>query len=305
MKQDAMRGMPQMKSLLIAAAVAVLACVPVLAQTPAPPAAPAPPVIDTLKVAEGVYRFRYGGSSAMFVVDPEGVLVTDPVSFYRPETARAYLAEVRKISNAPIRYLVYSHTHYDHASGGQLFKDAGAVVVAHRNAKARLEKVNNNPQLTPVDRGVGDHTILRLGKTKVELTHVGRNHSDNALVIGVPAQKVIFAVDWLGVAPQAIGFNADVWPQEWTEGLSKVLAMDWDKLILGHGGGVVGKAEVQKQLDYMLDGKAAAKTLSEARKCNPAGRAETALPTKYQGFAQPAGWDAALTRWCLYFEQGY
>ena len=47
--------------------------------------------------------------------DPEGVVVTDPIS---PDTAKVYLAEIRKITQAPIRYVVSSHHHYAHISGG-------------------------------------------------------------------------------------------------------------------------------------------------------------------------------------------
>ena len=74
----------------------------------------------------------------MFVVAPEGVLVTDPIS---PDTAKVYLAEVRKVTAAPIRFVVYSHHHYDHIAGGAVFKEAGATVVAHRNARLQLERL--------------------------------------------------------------------------------------------------------------------------------------------------------------------
>ena len=106
---------------------------------PTPPAsAPAPPFATT-KVADNVYVFRYGGHQSMFVVTPAGVLATDPIAYLRPQAAQAYIDEIRKITAAPIKYLVYSHHHYDHIAGGKPFKDAGAAVVAHRNARTRLE----------------------------------------------------------------------------------------------------------------------------------------------------------------------
>ena len=51
-------------------------------------------------MADGVYIFEYRGYQSIFVVDPEGVVVTDPIS---PEAAKVYLAEVRKVTAAPIR----------------------------------------------------------------------------------------------------------------------------------------------------------------------------------------------------------
>jgi glyoxylase-like metal-dependent hydrolase (beta-lactamase superfamily II) len=113
---------------------------PAAPTAPTPPAtAAAPPPYATSKVADNVYVFRYGDHQAMFVVTPGGVIATDPIAYQRPQAAQTYVDEIRKVTQAPIRYLVYSHHHYDHIAGGKPFKDAGALVVAHRNARARLE----------------------------------------------------------------------------------------------------------------------------------------------------------------------
>src|SRR6187455_961065 len=112
-----------------------------LAQTPAPAPAPAAaPLFATTKVegTDNVYIFRYQNHQSMFVVTPAGVIVTDPISYGRPQAAKAYLDEIRKITQAPIKFLVYSHHHYDHSAGGKVFKDAGATVISHRRAKERL-----------------------------------------------------------------------------------------------------------------------------------------------------------------------
>src|SRR5882672_11449912 len=121
------------------AGVLTAAALPAFAQAPAAPAAPAPPLFSTTKVegTDGVYIFRYQGHQAMFIVTPDGVIATDPIGERRPAAA-AYIAEIRKITQAPIKYVVYSHSHFDHIAGGKPFKDAGAVFVAHRNAKARI-----------------------------------------------------------------------------------------------------------------------------------------------------------------------
>ena len=112
------------------------------AQTPTPSPAPAatPPLFATTKVdgTDNVYIFRYQNHQAMFVVTPAGVIVTDPIGYGRPQAVKVYLDEIRKITQAPIKYLIYSHHHYDHIAGGKPFKDAGAVVVAHSRAKERL-----------------------------------------------------------------------------------------------------------------------------------------------------------------------
>ena len=93
---------------------------------------PTPPMFATTKVTDNVYIFRYGGHQSMFIVTPDGVIATDPIGERRP-AAKAYIEEIQKITKAPIKYVIYSHSHFDHIAGGQPFKDLGAVFVAHRN----------------------------------------------------------------------------------------------------------------------------------------------------------------------------
>jgi len=54
------------------------------------------------------------------------------------------------VTNQPIKYLIYSHHHFDHIAGGKAFKDAGARVIAHKRAKERLD-VLKDPHTVPVD----------------------------------------------------------------------------------------------------------------------------------------------------------
>src|SRR3954469_10314056 len=93
------------------------------------PAAPAArPQIATTKVegTDNVYVFRNGNHQSIFIVTRDGVIATDPVAYGRPQGGAAYVAALRKVTDKPIKYLVYSHHHYDHIAGGQAFKDAGA-----------------------------------------------------------------------------------------------------------------------------------------------------------------------------------
>src|SRR6185436_17448691 len=113
---------------------------PAPAAQPPTAQAPAAPLFATTKVegTDNVYVFRYQGHQAMFVVTPAGVIATDPISYGRPQAATTYVEEIRKITKAPIRYLIYSHHHYDHIAGGKAFKDAGATIVGHRKVKEHL-----------------------------------------------------------------------------------------------------------------------------------------------------------------------
>src|SRR5690348_11053544 len=160
---------------------------------------PAQPPYATTKVegTDNVYIFRYGGHQSMFVVTPEGVIATDPIGERRP-AAKAYIEEIQKITKAPIKFVIYSHSHYDHIAGGQPFKDAGAVFVAHRNAQKRIAALKPADVVVP-DEVVDGQKAITLGGTLVELTYLGPNHSDNTLVIRLPKEKILFTVDWIPI----------------------------------------------------------------------------------------------------------
>ena len=101
---------------------------------------PSPPPFATTKVdgTDNVYIFRYGNHQSMFVVTAAGVIATDPIGYGRPQAVVTYVDEIKKVSGQPIKYLIYSHHHFDHIAGGKPFKDAGATIVAHKRAAERL-----------------------------------------------------------------------------------------------------------------------------------------------------------------------
>ena len=164
----------QIRSLItLSVAVFAASATAAMAQAPAQQ-----PMFATTKVdgTDNVYVFRYQNHQAMFVVTPAGVIVTDPISYGRPQAAKTYLDEIRKITKAPIKYLIYSHHHYDHAAGGKVFKDEGATVVAHRRAKERLAQLKV-PDVVIPDQVVDGKRTIKLGGTTLDLVYTGRNHS--------------------------------------------------------------------------------------------------------------------------------
>ena len=212
---------------LLAAVAATAFAVPAAAQQPQRPA------FQTTKVegTDNVYIFRYQNHQAMFVVTPAGVIATDPISYGRPQAAVTYVDEIKKITKAPIKYLIYSHHHYDHAAGGKPFKDAGARIVAHKRATERLKILKD--AATPVpDESVNDKKVIKLGGTTLELHYTGRNHSDSSLVMFLPKEKIIFAVYFnsLGAVPSRLAVN-DSYPTEWEASLKKTLDLKWERMI--------------------------------------------------------------------------
>ena len=267
------------------------------------------PAIQATKVegTEGVYIFRNVNHQAMFVVTSDGVIVTDPVAYGRPSGGQAYLNEIRKITDKPIRYVIYSHHHYDHIAGGRVFKDAGATFVAHRQAWKRLHE-QKDPHTVLPDESVGDGgRVITLGGTRLELTYHGLNHSDSTLVMRLPKEKIIFVVDTLPVGTFPGRGMIDFHPFETENFMKQVLAMDWERLIPGHpgpGDRLGTKKDVQDQLTLLQDASAEMKKLAQEGKCWDTAEKEFKLP-KYEsmpGYA--AGLQFVARRYCGLWGRG-
>jgi len=246
---------------------------------------PAAPLYATTKVTDNVYIFRYAGHQSMFVVTPAGVIATDPISERRP-AAKAYIEEIRKITQAPIKYVIYSHSHFDHIAGGQPFKDLGAIFIAQRNAKTRIAELKRADVVMP-DQVVDTRKVISLGGTTLELDYVGRNHSDSMLVMRLPKEKIIFTVDWIPIKGIQFRGMADTYVPDIEDGLRKVIAMDWETLIPGHpgpGGVQTGtKDDAKNQLAYLQDLSAAVKKAVEDGKSYADAEKEIKLP-KYESW---------------------
>ena len=292
-------------SFLIAGAALAAACLGVVAHAQQ---ASRPP-FETTRVegTENVYIFRAGNHQAMFVVTSAGVIATDPIGYGRPQMVSTYVDEIKKVTSQPIKYVIYSHHHFDHIAGGKPFKEAGATFVAHKRAKERLA-VLNDPHTVLPDQTMDKGRTIKLGNTTLELTYVGLNHSDSSIVMRLPKEKVLFAVDFIPVGSFPGRAMVDAYPLEWEGSLKKVLAMDWDKLIPGHPGAPNGrlgtKDDVQQFLTLLQDASAAVKAEAQAGKCWEPVEKELKLP-KYEswpGYEQ--GLPFVLRRYCALWGRG-
>jgi glyoxylase-like metal-dependent hydrolase (beta-lactamase superfamily II) len=285
----------------IFATLALCLALPALAQAPRPQ-------IQTTRVegTEGVYIFRNGNHQSMFIVTGDGVIATDPIAYGRPTGGADYVAEIRKVTSQPIKYLIYSHHHFDHIAGGKAFKDAGATILAHRQAKLRLARIND-PYTPLPDETMDDGKVIRMGGTVLELSYVGLNHSDSTLVFRLPKERLLFVVDTLPVgAFPGLGM-IDFYPLEAEEGIKQILAMEWDRLIPGHpgpGDRLGTKKDVQEQLALLQDASEAVKVAAREGKCWQPVERELKLP-KYENMPNYAnGLPYVLRRYCGLWGRG-
>ncbi|MGI9483818.1 MAG: MBL fold metallo-hydrolase [Hyphomicrobiales bacterium] len=194
-----------------------------------------------------LYRFQNNFHYSVFYVTPEGVIVTDPIN---AEAAKWLKAEIKSRFDKPIKFLVYSHDHRDHIAGGEVFAEDGAIVVAHQRAK---EVIEGEKRPTAVPHVTFKRRLnLELGGKRVELRHVGKNHSDNMIVMRFPEERVLFAVDFIPVKAVAFRNLPDSYLPGWVKSLKRVDGMDFDVLAPGHGP-LGTKEDVTAFKNYMSD----------------------------------------------------
>jgi glyoxylase-like metal-dependent hydrolase (beta-lactamase superfamily II) len=277
-------------------------------RAPSRPALAQAPPFATRKLSETTYLFRYGGHQSIFVVTPDGVVATDPIGYLRPQAVRTYIDEIRKVTPAPVRYVVYSHHHYDHIAGGRPFKELGATFVAHRNAKARLEALRYHDAVVP-DEVVDDERVLELGGVRMELRYVGRNHSDNSLVMLLPRDRLLFTVDFIPIETVQFRDMPDGYLPDWLDSLDRVIALQgWDQMVPGHpyaGGRFGTRDDVRNLKQYMTDLSDAVRQAAEQGKCFDTAMKEVRLP-KYERWGNyEQFFPGNVQRFCEYWGRGY
>jgi glyoxylase-like metal-dependent hydrolase (beta-lactamase superfamily II) len=193
------------------------AAAPAQAGRGAAPAAPpqaaaggAPPVE---KLGEGV--FKIGGNYTSLAVDMgDHILLIE--SGQSDARGQAVIAAAKQaIPNKPIRFVVNSHPHFDHASGLAAAVAEGATILTHRNNEQVLERLLAGPRTLTGDslskvtnrrkdvvQAVGDRDIRKGNNGKVvELHRIPNEHSDGMLAVYLPAEKVLWSADITVVNP--------------------------------------------------------------------------------------------------------
>jgi glyoxylase-like metal-dependent hydrolase (beta-lactamase superfamily II) len=173
----------------------------------APPAAPpAAPAVQSEKLADGVYRIT-GGYVALAVEFKDHVVVLE--GGQNEARGLAVIAETKRVlPNKPIRYVVNTHAHFDHASGLAPFAAEGITIITHANNKAFLEKALGAPRTLvgdalakasrkPKVEAAADKRVLRDATRTIELHHVkGLDHSDGMLIAFLPGERILFTGDF-------------------------------------------------------------------------------------------------------------
>src|SRR5262245_5802300 len=288
------------------------------------------PVREITNVKGDVYRARNNNYYALFLVTSDGILLADPINTAFATWLKEQFAER---FHTPVRYVIYSHSHWDHVEGGAVFADTAHFIAQEnvaRNMDGRIPQMpgdmldrNNNGRfeldeivgplnanagrcgmpanffrtadrngdgfltpaelqadIRPPDILYSDRMWLTLGGKKVELIFPGKNHSDDATVLYFPAERVVFATEFISdvalpATDSPLSFPSACGPfdgnplSEWIRSYRTVESLDFDIFAGGHGA-LATKADVTANRQFFEDlvaavsaGMAQGKSLAE------------------------------------------
>jgi glyoxylase-like metal-dependent hydrolase (beta-lactamase superfamily II) len=147
-------------------------------------------------LGDGLYAYRASAYRNIFLVTSEGVIVTDPLS---TKYAKMLREEIAKITDKPVKFVAYSHSHWDHVSGAQIFKDEGAKVVAQERCATNI-KETPNVDVVPPDITFKDNYSIKLGDHSLDMYYFGPSHDDCMVVMIAKPANILFVVD-IGSVP--------------------------------------------------------------------------------------------------------
>ncbi len=170
------------------------------------------------------------GANAGFVIGEDSVAIID--TFASKEAARQLLAEVRKLTQLPVRFVINTHHHPDHVSGNGIFVDAGAVVLGQRNVREWIHSETLRGMTIAAAAGndiapeewaavqafapptvvYDDALDVYLGSREIQIRSLP-GHTGGDSVVLIPDAKIAFAGDlfWRNTVPNTIDASTKPW----------------------------------------------------------------------------------------------
>lgn len=227
------------------------------------------------EVAVDIYQARGAGnlmvgSNAAIIVNDDDVVVID--SNISPVAAAALAEELKAITDKPIKYVINTHFHFDHAHGNQIYPAAVQVIgheftyemLANGGSMGRTygrfgEWMASTPGgaegqegliPTPPNMTLTDKLTLYRGGREIQLLFFGRGHTGGDVVVYLPAEKILFTGDLL---LESIPFMGDGFPTDWIETLEKLKALEFDTVVPGHGRPFSDRARIGRLQSILAD----------------------------------------------------
>lgn len=201
--------------------------------------------IESIPLAENIFMLTGSGGNIGLLVGEEGVLMIDDQ--YAPLSPKIRQA-IGKLSDAPVRYVINTHWHFDHTGGNENFGKSGAVIIAHDNVRRRMSRdefmkigqrdVPASPEIALPTVTFAHQATFHFGGQTLVAHHAPYAHTDGDLFVHFTDANVIHAGDvfWNGFYP-LIDTGSDGGIDGTIAAAKRILALSNEetKIIPGHG----------------------------------------------------------------------
>ena len=213
------------------------------------------------QIGEGLHLVTDGFYTTMFMTTGVGTIVVDAP----PSLGDKMLRAIRDVTNEPIRWVVYSHSHADHIGGAGMYPKE-AMYIAHKKTLARLERANDAGRVAPYGAFVGGQAVplptvtfddqyeLKVGNQSLTLSYRGNNHEPGNIYIYAPRQRVLMQVDVIfpGWTPfKDLAIAEDI--TGYIKAHDVIFSFPFDKMVTGHWNRYATRQDVETQRDYIHD----------------------------------------------------
>jgi len=210
-----------------------------------------------------------GDPNTGVIITDDAVLICDTLA--TPVMAQRLIAEIRKVSAAPIKYVVLSHYHAVRVLGASGYQAEGMQqiiasqgtyeMIVERGAQDMMSEYERFPRLFQNFDSIPGLTwptlvfkqemTLWMGKLEVKIMHLGPGHTKGDTVVWIPSEKVLFSGDL--VECDAACYTGDAQLEEWPATLAALRALGAEKIVPGRGPALTTPAEIARGLDYTTD----------------------------------------------------
>lgn len=219
--------------------------------------------VSFVKLAENAYAYTAEGDpNAGVVIGDDCVMVIDTLA--TPIMAQGLIDCIRQVTDKPIKHLVLTHYHAVRVLGASAYK-AEYIIASQgtyeliqergeQDFKSELERfprlfrgVDSVPGLTWPNLVFDNKLTLWLGKTEVNIMHLGRGHTKGDTVVWLPREKVLFSGDLVEYSSAL--YTGDAYLSDWPTTLEAIRALQPQKLVPGRGEALQTPAAVEAALD--------------------------------------------------------
>lgn len=204
------------------------------------------------------------GANAGMVIGDKGILVVDTLG--SAKEARKFIEDIKRISDKPIRYVVNTHSHFDHTFGNSEFAAIHAVIFAQTSCPINMNKTLPLVIKNAKNYGITDEEAkavkitypdvtspemmrIDLGNVRVDILFMAPSHTDDSVMVFIPRDRVLFSGDVLFTDYYPYMGDGDI--IGWVKTLDFIKSVPVDKIIPGHGP-VSSKKDVAEMKDYLL-----------------------------------------------------